>query len=208
MEASVNSSLYGAFDAFGSQKRWFNRKTSDLNSRLDAFIEAARLGTQTGRIDSLLNKLMEAQCPMTGRKFDQSELRDQLLTMMVAGHKTSTLLLTWSLYHIASDARIEQKLVEELQQVYGNDMHRIPSGDDLRSCKYLDMIVKETLRLASPVQVSQRGLSQPVQCGEYTLLPGGHNGQGNSWVAIHIMGISRDEKYWGKDRLDFKPERF
>eukprot|EP00930_Biecheleria_cincta_P072886 TRINITY_DN60227_c0_g1_i1.p1 TRINITY_DN60227_c0_g1~~TRINITY_DN60227_c0_g1_i1.p1 ORF type:complete len:1569 (-),score=246.72 TRINITY_DN60227_c0_g1_i1:180-4469(-) len=208
MEASVNASLYGAFDAFGSQKRWFANKNADLNGRLDAIIEAVRYGTQTGQKDSLLNKLMEAQCPLTGRSFDQSELRDQLLTMLVAGHKTSTLLLTWALYHIASDAKVEQRLVAELQTVYGNDMHRIPSGDDLRRCKYLDMIVKETLRLASPVQVAQRGLSQPVQCGEYTLVPGGHNGQGNSWVFIHIMGISRSEKYWGTNRLDFVPERF
>ena len=51
-----------------------------------------------------------------------------------------------------------------------------------RRLKYMDMVVRETLRLCSPVQVAQRGLTQPVQCGKYTLLPGGHSGRGNSWI--------------------------
>eukprot|EP00928_Gymnodinium_smaydae_P024131 TRINITY_DN19629_c0_g1_i1.p1 TRINITY_DN19629_c0_g1~~TRINITY_DN19629_c0_g1_i1.p1 ORF type:complete len:1733 (-),score=253.55 TRINITY_DN19629_c0_g1_i1:195-5360(-) len=208
MDASVNASLYGAVDLFGKQKRWFVRKTADLNGRLDAIIQAVTEGTQTGSKGSLLNKLMGAQCPLTSRKFDQSELRDQLVTMLVAGHKTSSLLLTWALYNIASKPDVQEKLLQELRGVYGDDVESTPSADQLRRCKYLDMVVHETLRLCSPVQVAQRGLSQPVQCGEYTLLPGGHNGQGNSWVAIHIMGISRCEKYWGPNRLEFIPERF
>jgi len=70
------------------------------------------------------------------------------------------------------------------------------------------MVIREVLRLCSPVQVAQRGLTQPVQAGKYTLLPGGWSGKGNSWVAIHIMGISRSKKYWGETHMDFIPERF
>ncbi|CAE7245653.1 CYP102A5 [Symbiodinium pilosum] len=87
-------------------------------------------------------------------------------------------------------------------------MNRLPTGEDLRRLKYMDMVVRETLRLCAPVQVAQRGLTQPVQCGEYTLLPGGHSGRGNSWIAIHIMGISLSKKYWGENHKEFIPERF
>lgn len=115
------------------------------------------------------------------------------------------------------------RMLKKNAQVFESDMDRIPEGDDLRcgvtdfSCedfcwgrffgsrklKYMDMVVRETLRLCSPVQVgvlsillpevffffkimsslaqvAQRGLTQPVQCGKYTLLPGGHSGRGAS----------------------------
>lgn len=97
-----------------------------------------------------LHHLINAKCPLTQRGFTQSELRDQLLTMLVAGHKTTTLLLTWSLYHIAGNPRIEKKVNAELQQVFEDD--REPVGEDLRRLKYLDMVVRETLRLCAPVQ--------------------------------------------------------
>eukprot|EP00435_Cladocopium_sp_Y103_P006086 s2457_g1.t4 len=208
LEISINSSLYGAFDVLGTRKRWFEGQLSKLDGMLDEIIDAVRSGTHSGSSQSLLHALMNAKCPLTQRTFTQTELRDQLLTMLVAGHKTTTLLLTWSLYYTARNPRIEKKLFAELRQVFGDDMNRIPVGDDLRRLKYMDMVVRETLRLCSPVQVAQRGLTQPVQCGKYTLLPGGHSGRGNSWVAIHIMGISHSKKLWGENAEDFIPERF
>lgn len=208
LEISINSSLYGAFDVLGTRKRWFEGQLSKLDGMLDEIIDAVRSGTHSGSSESLLHHLINAKCPLTQRSFTQSELRDQLLTMLVAGHKTTTLLLTWALYYIARNPRIEKKLFAELRQVFENDMNRLPVGDDLRRLKYMDMVVRETLRLCSPVQVAQRGLTQPVQCGKYTLLPGGHSGRGNSWIAIHIMGISHSKKLWGENAEDFIPERF
>ncbi|CAE7558331.1 CYP102A5 [Symbiodinium natans] len=208
LEVSINSSLYGAFDIMGSQARWFKSQLDKLNGMLDEIITACREGRSTGSSNSLLHALIAAKCPLTGRSFTQSELQDQLLTMLVAGHKTTTLLLTWSLYYIGRSPQVEKKLFSELRQVFGGDMERAPTGEDLRRLKYMDMVVRETLRLCAPVQVAQRGLTQPVECGKYTLLPGGHSGRGNSWVAIHIMGISLSKKYWGSDAMEFIPERF
>jgi len=208
LEVSINSSLYGAFDIMGNQKRWFQSQLEKLNGMLDEIIDACRDGRSTGSSNSLLRALMGAKCPLTGRSFTQSELQDQLLTMLVAGHKTTTLLLTWSLYYIGRNPQVEKKLFAELRQVFGNDTTSSPNGEVLRRLKYMDMVVRETLRLCAPVQVAQRGLTQPVQCGKYTLLPGGHSGRGNSWVAIHIMGISLSKKYWGDTATEFIPERF
>jgi len=207
LEVSISTSLYGAFDVLGTQRRWFKSQLDKLTGMLDEIIEACREGKSTGSSNSLLHALIAAKCPLTGRSFTQSELQDQLLTMLVAGHKTTTLLLTWALYHIGRSPQVEKKLYTELRQVFQGD-DREPTGEDLRRLKYLDMIVRETLRLSAPVQVAQRGLTQPVECGKYTLLPGGHSGRGNSWVAIHIMGISMSKKYWGDNSKDFIPERF
>lgn len=208
LEVSINSALYGVFDFTGHKKQWYKVQSDKLNVLLDDIITAAREGRQTGAADSLLHKMIDARCPLTQRSFDQSELRDQLLTLLVAGHKTSTLLLTWAIYHVGSQPQVEEKLVHELREVFGEDMDREPTPQDIRKLKYLDMVVREVLRLCAPVQVAQRGLTQSVKVGEYTLVPGGHSGKGHSWIAIHIMGISQSKKYWGEDHLEFRPERF
>eukprot|EP00438_Fugacium_kawagutii_P008615 Skav234211 [mRNA] locus=scaffold2795:162970:174506:- [translate_table: standard] len=74
----------------------------------------------------------------------------------------------------------------------------------------MDMVVRETLRLCAPVQapVAQRGLTQPLQCGKYTLLPGGHSGRGRLGIQIWIGLGNLCKKYWGANAEDFVPERF
>ena len=150
LEISISAALYGALDFTGSMKQQFEAKTRFLNQSLDEMIESARSKPGT----SLLHHLLVAKCPLTGRGFDDSELRDQLITLLVAGHKTTTLLLTWSLWHIATNGDVELQLSHELEQVFGDDMTRPPTGADLRKLQFLDKVIKETLRLASPVQVA------------------------------------------------------
>ena len=53
----------------------------------------------------------------------------------------------------------------------------------------------------------QRGLTQPVTVGEYTLHPGGHRGKGRSYGIVSLIGIAHAEKYW-PDAQEFRPERF
>eukprot|EP00913_Durusdinium_trenchii_P032349 g30289.t1 len=83
LEISINSSLYGAFDLLGTRKRWFEGQLSKLDGMLDEIIEATREGRGSGSENSLLSHLINAKCPLTQRHFTQSELRDQLLTMLL-----------------------------------------------------------------------------------------------------------------------------
>jgi len=207
VEISIDASLYDAADVFGTTKKRLERGCKKLDEMQDDIIESIRDNRNAGSAGSLPGALMGAKCPLTQHGFDQSQLRDQLVTFLVAGHKATTLLLTWALYNIAGHPEVEQKMIDELRQVF-EDQDRPPTGDDLRKLRYMDMVIPEVLQLAVPVQVAQRGLTQPVQAGEYTLLPGGHSGRGNPWVAVHTLGISRSKKDWGDVRVDFNPDRF
>eukprot|EP00928_Gymnodinium_smaydae_P059379 TRINITY_DN4268_c0_g2_i1.p1 TRINITY_DN4268_c0_g2~~TRINITY_DN4268_c0_g2_i1.p1 ORF type:complete len:1264 (-),score=120.72 TRINITY_DN4268_c0_g2_i1:180-3935(-) len=206
LDISFNAAYTGGIDVLGTGKKKFVNKSEKLNSLLDDIIETRASSREDG--GSLLDHILKATCPVTGRSFHREEIRDQLVTLLVAGHKTSSLLVTWCLYHAASQPAVEDKLTRELQAVFGNDMERPPEPHELRKLKYMDLVIREALRLSSPVQTVQRSIVQPVKCGEYTLLPGGYSGRGESYCAVHIMGISRSERYWGADALQFRPERF
>eukprot|EP00928_Gymnodinium_smaydae_P059378 TRINITY_DN4268_c0_g1_i1.p1 TRINITY_DN4268_c0_g1~~TRINITY_DN4268_c0_g1_i1.p1 ORF type:complete len:1254 (-),score=128.99 TRINITY_DN4268_c0_g1_i1:58-3819(-) len=206
LDISFNAAYTGGVDLLGNGRRQYAKKSEKLNSLLDDIINSRASNSTDG--GSLVDHILKAKCPVTGRSFHQEEVRDQLVTLLVAGHKTSSLIVTWCLYHAASQPAVEDKLVRELQAVFGNDMERPPEAHELRKLKYMDLVIREALRLSSPVQTVQRSIVQPVKVGEYTLLPGGHSGRGKSYCAVHLMGISRSERYWGADALQFRPERF
>eukprot|EP00929_Paragymnodinium_shiwhaense_P037063 TRINITY_DN19810_c0_g1_i1.p1 TRINITY_DN19810_c0_g1~~TRINITY_DN19810_c0_g1_i1.p1 ORF type:complete len:1329 (-),score=236.69 TRINITY_DN19810_c0_g1_i1:263-4174(-) len=204
LDISLKAAVYGAFDVLGTQKRAYKEKNDILDAYLDGIIDKAR----ASKGDSILHKLIEVRCPLTGRAFEQVELRDQLITLLVAGHKTTTLLMTWSLWHIATHADVEEELLKEIREVFGDDFTREPTNEDIFKMKYLEKVLFETLRMTHPVQSVQRGLTEEVKLGEYTLRPGGHKGNGNSYVLVHLAGISHNEELWGEKTYEFQPNRF
>ena len=178
----------------------------------------------------LLAALMQKRCPATKMGFSNEALRDQVTTMLVAGHKTTTLLLEWSIYHLARNKYWQRKLFRELQREFGvesiDGQTSIP-GKEIHNLKDMKQFMDEVLRLASPVQTVQRSLTQDVLlhsdidlatgqmrkspsfgATQYLLKAGGQNGKGNSFVFVHLMGIHRQKDLWGEDAFDFNPDRW
>jgi cytochrome P450 len=129
--------------------------------------------------------------------FSDDLIRDQLLTMLIAGHDTSTALLAWTLYLLGShpDAmnRASQEVAAALQG-------KPPTIEALSKLPYLEMVIKESLRLYPPIHVGNRQANCDVPLGKYTIPEG-------SRVMYSIYLTHRDPQHWVEpDR--FHPERF
>ncbi len=91
------------------------------------------------------------------------------------------------MWYIAENPNVEEKLLKELQIVFSDDIKRDPTASDLNRLVYMDLFLKEVLRIACPVQSVQRGVSAAMQVGKFTLAA-------NSHVVVNIRGVHSDVK--------------
>jgi cytochrome P450 len=124
-------------------------------------------------------------------------IRDQLLTMLIAGHDTSTALLSWTLYLLGCHPEVMAKVQAEVDTVTGGG--RLVD-DHLSRLPYLDQVVKESLRLYPPIHVGNRIAAADVNIQGYEIMAG-------TRVMYSIYLAHRDEKYW-PEPTRFVPERF
>jgi len=124
-------------------------------------------------------------------------IRDQILTMLIAGHDTSTALLAWSLHLLSVYPEVMAKAVEEVDRVVGAADVTMAHVDRL---DYMDTFIKETLRLYPPIHVGNRIVNQDTTITGYELTAG-------TRVMASIYLSHRDERYWDEP-LAFHPERF
>ena len=129
--------------------------------------------------------------------FDDKLIRDQLLTIFIAGHDTSTATLAWSLFLLASHPNEYSKVQDEIDQTLGKDQ---PSYEAMSQLKYLDMVIHESLRLYPPIHIGNRIAVRDIDYQGY-LIPSGTR------VVYSIYLSQRHKQYWS-DPENFIPERF
>ncbi len=126
-----------------------------------------------------------------------SAIRDQLLTMLIAGHDTSTASLTWTLYLLGAHPAAMSRARAEVDAVIG---HGAPQLEHAAQLTYLDQVIKESLRLYPPIHLSSRTAAQDLDF-KGMLIPAGTR------VLFSIYLTQRDPHYWtAPDRFD--PDRF
>ena len=147
--------------------------------------------------DDLLGMLMEARDEETGEAMSDKQLRDEVVTIFVAGHETTAVLLGWVFYLLSTHPDVEARLHKELAEVLGG---RTSGMADLPKLRYTRMVIDETLRLYPPAWITNRQtVAEDVVCG-YRIPAGGV-------VGISPYVIHRLPAYWPEpDRFD--PERF
>ena len=123
---------------------------------MESFVAAAHVRQVIG--DDLLSRLMLAQHEDGTRMSDQ-QLRDEVMTLYLAGHETTALTLTWTWYLLAQHQRVEDKLASEWQQVLGG---RTPTADQLQQLPYTAAVISEAMRLFPPVYAIGREKRQPT----------------------------------------------
>lgn len=139
---------------------------------------------------NLLTALIQA-------RLDDGLIRDQLLTMLIAGHDTSTASLTWTLYLLAQHPEQMMTAVAEVDAVVGQDD---PGESHLNRLEFLDMAFKEALRLYPPIHVGNRMAAADLDVTGYEV-------QAGTRVMYSIYLAHRDKKHW-ENPEQFCPHRF
>ncbi len=123
--------------------------------------------------------------------------RDQILTMLIAGHDTSTALLAWALHFLGKHPDVMAQAVAEVDAVVGRDDL---TEEHVGQLAYLDSLIKETLRLYPPIHVGNRMVAEDTAVCGYELKAG-------TRLMASIYLSHRDARYWS-DPDEFQPERF
>jgi cytochrome P450 len=164
--------------------------------RILATVIAQRRESGNDRGD-LLSMLLHAQDEDSGRRMSDAQLRDEVMTLFMAGHETTANTLAWTWFLLAGHADAESRLHAELAQVLGG---RSPVMADLPRLSYTESVVNETLRVYPTVWVIGREATEPVELGGYRI-PAGTTVFMPQWV------IHRDGR-WYDDPEQFRPERW
>jgi cytochrome P450 len=128
---------------------------------------------------------------------DDEVIKDQLLTMLIAGHDTSTALLAWTLYLITQYPQVQNRLRVELDE---SGMDNDYTRENLGQLTYLDSVIKESLRLFPPIHVGNRITNRDTKLGDYHIAAG-------TRLMYSIYLTHRDPAYWAQPD-EFNPDRF
>jgi unspecific monooxygenase len=145
----------------------------------------------------LFDLLVAARDPETGAAFSRVELRDQVATMMVAGHETTALVLFWSLYLLASEPDSQARVAAEVSDV---EFSAETAGELLQKLPFTRAVVNEALRLYPPAFIIARAATEADCCGR-TEVPAG------SLVMISPWVLHRHTRLWDRPEM-FDPTRF
>lgn len=178
-----------------------NMKENHAMKVLDDFVrdiirERRASGVDHG--DVLSSLLLAVDEEEDGGTFTDEEVRDEVITLFIAGHETTATALTWSMYLLAQHADIQERLYQEVSSVLQG---RAPTFEDLQTMTDTDMVLKEAMRIYPPAWcLIARAPLEAIEIGGYTL-PKNSVILASPWVMHH------DPRYF-PDPLRFDPERF
>ncbi|MDG4649068.1 cytochrome P450 [Roseibacterium sp. SDUM158017] len=172
------------------------RRLGAMKAEADAAI-ARRRSSGPGATPDLLDRLIAAQDPETGRRMNADTLRQTLLTFIVAGHETTALSLSWALYLCAFDEGVQARARHEAQAALGG---RAAEARDLDALPLIRAIVEEALRLYPPGAFLSRTARMADRLGAALIRPG-------DTVMIPVWALHRHRRLW--DAPDaFDPSRW
>ena len=160
--------------------RRFRTARAELESAVASLVARHR---GSGHED-LLGTLLEARA---AGAFDDRAVRDEVMTLLLAGHETTALALTWAFHLLATHPDVERRLHAELDRVLGN---RLPTAEDLEALTVTRGVVGESLRLFPPAWVIGRRVLEPLPLTDGTVLPAGTIAVLCPWV------LHRDARFW------------
>lgn len=145
----------------------------------------------------LLSMLITARDEETGEAMSNEQLRDEILTLILAGHETTANALSWTWYLLSQHPEVERKLHAELDGVLDG---RPPAITDLNNLNYTGMVIDEAMRLYPPVWAIGRRVIEDDEISGYAI-PRGSNVMLSQWIT------HRHPKFWESPER-FEPERF
>ena len=146
----------------------------------------------------LLNAMINGKDVKTGEQLSDQSITNNLITFMIAGHETTSGLLSFAFYEMLKNPKAYERAQQEVDQVVGRGPITL---DHLSKLRYINGVLRETLRLNSPItQIHVTPLEDTVIGGKYAV------GKDES-ITLFLHKIHTDPKVYGDDALEWKPER-
>jgi len=170
------------------------KAVKQLNDTVYGIIEARRRSKQdSGDLLSLLLAVRDED----GSAMSDTQVRDEVLTFLLAGHETTALALSWTWYLLSQNPDARQKLRTEIQNVLGS---RLPTVADIPALVYTDRVIKESMRLYPPAWSLAREVVKEFEVEGYRV-PAGANVVMSQWL------LQRDPRFF-HDPTRFDPDRW
>jgi enediyne biosynthesis protein E7 len=180
------------------RNRRFRTARAQLETLVDAMIdERAGAGDAADADRDVLARLMELYRDEPDDALRRRRLRDELVTLLLAGHETTSSTLGWTWYVMSQHPRVADRVRDEARAVLGD---RTPTFEDLHGLRYTTMVVEEAMRLYPPVWLLPRRALADDEIGGYHVPAG-------SGVLISPYTLHRNPAVW-EDPETFDPERF
>jgi cytochrome P450 len=180
-----------------------NRRMTAAIQQLDRvvhqIIQQRRSDLDAGRTveDDLLTVLVKAQDETSGQGMTDQQLRDEVMTLLLAGHETTANTLSWTWYLLSQHPEVNRKLQAELRSVLNG---RAPVLEDLANLPYNRMVIQEAMRLYPPAWFISRLAEEEDEIGGYTI-------PAQSMVSFSPYLMHHHPDFWDNPE-GFDPERF
>ncbi len=202
LEIAINES-YHRIQALINYPLWlpvprnlkYAKSRESLDKVVNSIIEERRNSKK--EYHDLLDMLMNVRDLDTGEGMSDKQLRDEVMTIFLAGHETTANALTWAFYLLSENPEVEKKFFEEIDGVLGN---RLPTFDDLKNLTYITEIIHESLRLYPPAWIIGRTALADDEIKGYEINKGDN-------IMVSPYQMHRSHLYW-ENPDKFIPERF
>ena len=167
-------------------RRIFGRLVEEIRQR--------HAETGEGRLMELIEAATD---PVTGERWSDDEVRDEMLTIYLAGHETTAVALLWTLLSVANNPSVQDEMDDEISRVLGS---RIPGPEEVEGLQYTKQVIDESLRLYPPIWVYPRDAVGDDELGGYHI-------PAKSSVLLSPLVSHRNPRYWDNPEA-FDPHRF
>lgn len=183
----------------------FQRDMQTLRGTVEEVLKDRREHPHTGDDESDLLDFMLNAATKEGDKLNDSLIRDNIITMLSAGHNTTSSFLSWTILELCRNPEVVETIRQEIANC-GIKAGEIPTPEQVKECKYLDLVIKESLRTHPPITGILKYCKKDtvIKCSttgdEYEVKAG-------QLIQVNINSLHKNPKVW-EDPLVFNPDRF
>jgi cytochrome P450/NADPH-cytochrome P450 reductase len=189
---------------------WLRNRNRDLagdvafmNAMVDEIVAERRKNAEAAADKKdMLGAMMTGVDRATGTQLDDVNIRYQINTFLIAGHETTSGMLSCAIYALLKHPEVLKKAYDEVDRVLGGDLNVKPTYQQVTQLTYITQILKEALRLWPPAPAyGVAPINDEVIGGKYKLKKA-------TFVLVHVLALHRDPSVWGPNPDAFDPENF
>ena len=169
---------------------------------VEHLVQDRRASGTVGTVNDLLDRMLTVVDRQSGEKLDDTNIIAQCITFLIAGHETTSGLLSFAIYALLKNPDVLVRAYDEVDRVLGTDLSVLPTYAQIHQVTYVDQILEETLRLWPTAPAFTR---HPY---ESTVIGGKYRLEKETSATILTAMLHRDKQVWGENPEEFDPDRF